>query len=345
MVCHTRQCPRAIASRRGPESFRERGLDAHPSRLSGGGRVSGAIFSFNRPADRFVIVANDLVEDAELKHAAFRIVVYVGRHADTFRLSQESIGKALGMDRGTVARHLRHLEELGYLARARNFTATGRQADDLYVSQVRLTPEEWNAALQSQCCKTPQCKTPRGETQQRKKTNSKKTNKQEDQLSEGSTAGAAPADEVEAMEDDVKAKIDEPALFEVESPPKPPAAPSSKDVTAAYVDSFRETHEREPLRRDIGRVARETKALLDDGQATVAELISAARAMGRGVYANIGMQLKISRGRGTTPAKVAASLPIMDGDPRWDELAASTAQKAASLMEQFDGSWGQEVLA
>lgn len=304
--------------------------------------MSGAIYSFNRPNDRFVIVSNDLVEDVELKHAAFRIVVYIGRHAETFRLTQEAIGRALGMDRGTVARHLAHLEELGYLRRIRNFTAAGRQADDLYVSQSRLSPEEWEAALPSPCGKTPQCKTPRGKTQQRKKTNSKKTNLQEDQPSGGDTAGAAPAGVVE--EEPVKTKSPQPALFEVEAPPLPPRQKDSKDVVAAYVDSFRAAHSRDPLRSDIGRVASTAKALLGRSEATVEELISCARTMGTGTWANLSQELKNSRSprRAQTAPK---NLPLLSDDPRWDPLADATRREEEALMQAHPDMWTEEVMA
>lgn len=305
--------------------------------------MSGAIYSFNRPNDRFVIVSNDLVEDVELKHAAFRIVVYIGRHAETFRLTQEAIGKALGMDRGTVARHLVHLEELGYLRRVRNFTAAGRQADDLYVSQSRLSPEEWEVALPSPCGKTPQCKTPRGKTQQRKKTNSKKTNLEEDQPSGGDTAGAAPAGVVE--EEPVKMKsTQQPALFEVEAPPLPPRQKDSKDVVAAYVDSFRAAHSRDPLRSDIGRVASTAKALLGRAEATVEELINCAQTMGAGTWSNLSQELKNSR----SPRRMQAApknLPLLSDDPRWDPLADATRREEEALMQAHPDMWAEEVMA
>lgn len=79
---------------------------------------------------------------------------------------------------------------------------------------------------------------------------------------------------------------------------KSSASKSAADVVAAFVDSYREHHSGgDPVRRDIGRVARDAGQLIRDGQATIAELTDAAKAMGAGRYANLGVQLNILRDR------------------------------------------------
>lgn len=305
--------------------------------------MSGAIYAFNRPADRFTIIANDLIEDIELKHAAFRIVVYVGRHASNFRLSQHAIGKALGMDRGTVARHLVHLEELGYLRRVPNYSAAGRQADDLYVSQARLTPEQWEEALPSPCGKSPHGENPHGKTQQRKKTNSKKTKTEEDQPSGGDAALASPAgaDEEASMS---KPAPNQGALFEAPDeavkPPKPRKSPKLPEgaaaVTAAFVESYVQAHGgQRPLSSDLGKVGRAAKLILNKGEASLEDLILCAKKMGRGQYANLYQELKFMR-----PASAAGAVPRSRAhdDPEWDRVNSSiilTEDELAAPMESW----------
>lgn len=300
--------------------------------------MSGAVYAFNRPADRFTIIANDLIEDRELKHAAFRIVVYVGRHATNFRLSQHAIGRALGMDRGTVARHLVHLEELGYLRRSPNFSADGRQADDLYVSQTRLTPERWNEALPSPCGKTPHGEIPHGKTQQRKKTNSKKTKRKEDQPFGRSAAAAPPAPEPSpSTEEDMPraAASDQPGLFDAPEVAKPkrkdrPAPSGSSAVVAAYVESYVEHHDgQRPLKSDLLKVGSAAKLIMRREEATEEELVKCARTMGRGAFSNLFQELKFSRPATKGPGRTIAAR--RDDEDNWTDMAASTAARLAEL--------------
>lgn len=89
------------------------------------------------------------------------------------------------------------------------------------------------------------------------------------------------------------------ALFDVqpaEEPDRPEREPGSQEVVAAFVDSYRQFHSGgDPLRRDIGRVARDAKAMIGTGKATAVELIEAAKNMGTGPYSNLGVQLNITR--------------------------------------------------
>jgi hypothetical protein len=310
--------------------------------------VSGAIFAFNRPADRFTIIANDLIEDTELKHAAFRIVVYVGRHAANFRLSQLAIGRALGMDRGTVARHLTHLEELGYLRRLPNYSAEGRQADDLYVSQARMTPEQWEEALPNPCGKTPCGKTQHGETPQRKKTNSKKTKTQEDQPSGGSDADAPSEPESDpSTEEDMPraAALDQPGLFDAPVVEKPKRKERAKPVgipavVAAYVDSYVAHHSgRKPMGSDLGKIGRDAKMIMAREEATEEELLQAATRMGRGEWSNLTQEIKFAHRATSGPGVVHA--PLAHASQAWADLEASTrVDLPAMTADEFGDIFG-----
>lgn len=143
----------------------------------------------------------------------------------------------------------------------------------------------------------------------------------------------------------LKPPADAPALFEMASPPKPPAEPTSKDVVGAFVEAFEASHGRRPLTRDISRVGREAKGLLTREESTAAELILCAREMGKGIYANIGTQLKLHRGTGARPANGStSSLPILHGDPRWEEAAEQTRRESAQLEASNPNLW-EEVSA
>jgi hypothetical protein len=302
--------------------------------------VSGIIRSYGRPNDSFTIVSNAMIRDAQIKPNAFRIALYVMSNSAEFRLTQTSIARALKLNRTTVLDALGQLEGLGYLARTRHHSAAGRQPDDLHISQVPMTPEEWQDAIGAHVGKANVEKARVGKTDSVRRPNSKKTKEQEEQLSEGDTAAAAPAEEPDVMEDAVKTKDIEPVLFEVEAPPKPPAVPSCKDVTAAYVDSFRAAHSRDPLRSDVGRVASSAKALLTREEATVEELINCAKTMGTGTWSNLGQELKNSRRTGR-PTTSATSLPILHGDSRWDEAAERTRRESAALAEANPNIWDE----
>lgn len=113
---------------------------------------------------------------------------------------------------------------------------------------------------------------------------------------------------------------DQPGLFstpKTTSATKPPS-PSAATVTAAYVDAYRRAHSGgDPLKADIGRVARDAKAILGRGEAGPDELAAAATAMGAGPYANLGMALKIHRDRGN-PARKGMARATPHSDPAWE---------------------------
>lgn len=289
------------------------------------------------------MVLQDFTCDTDVPHTAFRIAVYVRSHAERFRLTQAAIARALGMHRSTVLNGLAKLEELGYAFRIRNYSKDGRQPDSIKIGQLRRTPEQWQEAFAARVGKANVAEANVGKTDSVRRANSKKSKKQEEQLSEGTTANAAPAPEFEPTpEEDVKLKppVDAPGLFEMAAPPKPPAEPSAKDVVGAYVDAFRAAHGRDPLKQDKSRIGRDSGGLLKRKESTVAELILCAREMGKGIHANMATQLKIHRGTGAKPANNSiSSLPILNGDPRWDEAAEQTRREGAELLAANADAW------
>lgn len=133
----------------------------------------------------------------------------------------------------------------------------------------------------------------------------------------------------DAQEEPMRRKpstADQPLPLDLGDPPaKKPPAPSAGTVVAAYVDSYRRHHSGgDPLKRDIGRVAREAKELLTTGRADPGELERAAAAMGAGPWANLGQQLNIQRQQASKPANRGIAPPA----PRGSFKAASDAQKA-----------------
>ena len=127
-------------------------------------------------------------------------------------------------------------------------------------------------------------------------------------------------------------------LFDLPSSEPPPAEAGKPQgaqlVLSAYVEAWREFNaEGDPLRAHKGRIARDAKAMLTKGEATEEELVTAARAMASGPYANLGVQLTILRRRraGRGAGNVA---PLPQEHDAWSEgdrqQAATLAQCATS---------------
>ena len=132
---------------------------------------------------------------------------------------------------------------------------------------------------------------------------------------------------------------DQPGLFDIPASPEPSPTDSQEDkrtpaqrIVAAYVDSHRRAHGTDPLKGDIGRVARDTRALLE--QATESELVRAADQLGVSVYANLGVQLKKDRERSRRPISQGCAPPLAHGATEWQEgvaaMEAEAAQRAAA---------------
>lgn len=284
-----------------------------------------------RKADRYVQIDNAFLRDTSISIEARGMGAYLLTHTESFRVSASQLGKACGTGRDKTRRLVAELENAGYLVREQVRTA-GR-FDEIEFS---MSDEKSDVAPVTE---NPSTADQSPETSTHKKTSSKKTKDPEDQLSEGDTAGAAPADEIGDAEVDVKTRTQEPTLFEVEAPPSPPVEPSAKDVVAAYVDSFRATHQREPLRRDIGRVASDAKALLKRDEAAVSELVEAATTMGKGAFSNLAMQLKINRGTGRV--RPAMAQPILEDDDRWRDARMRTMQVEAEILASAGSVWDE----
>jgi hypothetical protein len=83
-------------------------------------------------------------------------------------------------------------------------------------------------------------------------------------------------------------------------------------------------------------VARDAGKLITDGQATITELEMAAKEMGTGRYANIGMQLKIIRDRdgGRAVINKGIAAPIPRDDPRWAEAGEASLEEARRELDR-----------
>lgn len=314
--------------------------------LPGGVSVSGGIRRYNRPERDFLMVHRSFARltNKELSPRGKVVGLYVLSHDHGYVQTQQDIARRLDMAVRTVADALTDLEEAGLLVRVAERNARGhRTGTAMHVSDVPFTDQERADLLGSLPAKSADAESADAESAGHKERNSKQESKsKEDQPSGGDAAGAAPAGVVE--EEPVKTKSPQPALFEVEAPPLPPRQKDSKDVVAAYVDSFRAAHSRDPLRSDIGRVASTAKALLGRSEATVEELISCARTMGTGTWANLSQELKNSRSPRRTQV-TRRNLPLLSDDPRWDPLADATRREEEALMQAHPDMWTEEVMA
>lgn len=292
---------------------------------------SVGVTRYHRPTKNFTSIRNTFHRDIRVKPRAAKVGAYLLTHADGFTQSQAQLAANTGLSIMTVRAALGDLAGLGYMA-MKVIRERGRVIGTAYaMADTPFTHEEL-AELASADVTSPPCTdSVPTKSVHPKKTRSRRDSspEEEDQPLRGAPGGVT-VDHVEAemtKPDPVQA-----ALFEAPKPPKRPASaedPSARTVVAAYVDSHRRHQGGDPLRRDIGRVARDAKALLDRGEASPHELEAAARELGQSTWSNIGTALKIRRRR-EQPSATGATQPIPYGSDRWERLEAEQLEAAAS---------------
>lgn len=299
----------------------------------------------NRPADQFVMISNGFARDERLSLEAIGLGVWLLSHVEGWETSVQAICTRTRTGRDRVSRILNELEDAGYLRRVQERDDYGRMAAMVY--EIQCTPFDGETPGGTGTLKTRKRVSRIRPTGTHKKTTLKKTTQeQKTDPSGGETAAAAPRSlEVspiheQRQEDAVAPAADSLALFDVPAPTKAQKAesPSAKTVTAAYVDSYRSAHSGgEPLKRSIGRVARDAKAMLDRAEAGPSELVAAAQAMGKGPYDNLSMALKISRERMNKAGKQAGVPARPHTDAHWlDAEARVESQWYQDLLTQDD---------
>lgn len=224
-----------------------------------------------RRADQFVQIDNDFLRDETLSIEARGVGAYLLTHDASFRVSALFLGKATGLGRDKLRRVLKELEEQGYLVRE-HARDGGRFAEDEYSmsdEKAQVITSDWKTAAANQSLVT--------DTHKKTKKNTKS-----EEVSDGS------ADATESED----GTLPLPGLPAPAEPVKPePKSPTpGQQVVAAYVDSYREQTGADPVKSLIGKVAGQTKRLIDDG-AAVDALIEAATAMGHTEYTDLAFQL------------------------------------------------------
>ena len=258
------------------------------------------ITRYHRAEREFELIRRSFLRNPELRLAAFRVGAYVLSHADGFVQTQAQIARGCRLSVSTVRKALLELEDRRYVAR-RLVREKGQWIGTAYaVSDQPFTDEEL-AQLCPPCTESEHSQSERTGFGARKKTTpvretmtTKKTNPSGGSLRESDRPSTEenkpmPPTRSEMLTFDLE-------LPEPERPDKPAKEPNAGDVVAAFVDSFRRHHSGgDPIRRDLGRVARDAKQLITAGRATVAELVDAAAALGSGPYSNLGVQLNMLR--------------------------------------------------
>lgn len=295
------------------------------------------VFRMPRPADNFTMISHEFSR-SQLSARAVKVGLYILSHAEGFTETQDRIARVIKLSPKTVRAALEDLEEGGFLVRY-EIREGGHRVGTAYgiTDQVqRLTGD------------FPGGDFPGGDFPGHKKTSSSKkiSNPKKTNPSGGSSADAAgPTLEPSPTHDEeepVTTSVDQGALFDVPEKKKTAgtsgrkaADPSAGTVVAAFVDSYRAHHSgADPLKRDIGRVARESKAILVKGEAGPQELTDAAREMGQGPYSNIAMALKIHRDRGARSGNRKSGVPARPyTDPDWVKVA-----------QDEDRAWYEELM-
>lgn len=286
------------------------------------------ISRYHRPAEAFTALRNDFVRNAQVSLRAFRVGAYVLSHADGFVQTQRQIARAVGLSVTTVRAALDDLRADRYLV-SRRIREGGRWIGTAYaVSDVPFTEEE----LAALC--PPGAESEGTESEHSESVPPKKTTPVRETMTSKNTSpsgGPAAADPPRAQEAAPMSTPDQPALFDLTPQPSPAEGQGdrrspSQRIVAAYVDSHRAHHGTDPTKRDIGRVARDAAALLK--QAAESELGRAATAMGKTVYANLGVQLKIVR-KGGNRGYVKGYVNATGNSAEWERAAADTSEMVA----------------
>lgn len=290
---------------------------------------AGAIIRrVERPSDQYTMVANSFARDMRLSFTARGIGLWLLSHADGFEVSATTIARQARIGRDQVRRALVELEHHRYLRRTRSRDDAGRLASAIYTIRCTPFPPETEENPTSNPATDIQAL-----AGAHHKKNSSKNNTTQKTNPSGGTAAAMPNPGGSPEDKTMPSASQPPLALELELPTSPPPtrSPGAPDVVAAYVESYRRHHSGgNPLRRDIGRIARDAKTALRDATATLAELIAAARAMGATSYANLGVQVSKVR-QATTRTGTRGPVAVSPGSA----FAAGAAEQHARFLEEI----------
>lgn len=188
----------------------------------------------------------------------FRLMCWLASHTDEYLagLSVVRVARELRHDRHSVGKWLAQLEEHGLVSTC---TVTMGTVERLQITLVRSA---WEAPGQPMVKPSPgygdETTTPYGETGAR-----------------GMVTQEPPTNSTSSGQN--SSSRNTPAVA---------AVPTGQDAARAYVDTWREQYEVDPPKQNIGRVARDAKALLGEGR-TPAQVVEAARLAALEGHANV----------------------------------------------------------
>jgi len=290
------------------------------------------VYRYKRPTQDYEPISH-VFSRSQLSARAIKVGLYVLSHVDGFTQTQAQIAFVTRMAISTVRAALLDLEAAKHLVRHVVRDDGGRVAGTAYaITDVPFTDEDLVNLGSEPCTKSVHRDSVCTESTQPKKTRLRKktTTTKKTNPSGGAPASAGPPAETPShpQEEPMPTAVDEDfTLFA--APPKPKQKrkdrsedPTARAVVAAFVDAYRLNHSGgDPQKRDVSRVGRDARALLDEGQAGVLELSTAATEMGGTQFSNLGMALKISRDRPKRNPHTRGMVPAKPNDhPHWAEV-------------------------
>jgi hypothetical protein len=282
------------------------------------------VFRMPRPADNFTLISHEFSR-SQLPARAIKVGLYILSHADGFTESQDRIATVIKMSPKTVRAALVDLEGGGFLVR---FLV--RENGHVVGTAYGITDQPQPLTGDSPGGDLPGGKSPAPKKiiPSKKISKTKKTSPSGGSTPGGATPTLDPTPIRDEQEEPVSKPVDNLALFDVQPEKRRDGrevkapSPSAATVVAAFVDSYRKHHSQaEPLKRDVGRVARDAKALLGRGEADPGELERAAAQMGEGQWSNLAMALKIYRDRGNRKPVHPGSPALPHTHPTWVAIA------------------------
>jgi hypothetical protein len=285
--------------------------------------------------DNFTLLSNAFLRDGRLTFKARGLGGWLLSHSETFEFSIERIAELNKDGVSAVRTGLLELEELGYLTREDQRDDRGRVVGTVYTVTDCLPSSG------------PSCDFPTTDNQSAenrrpyKKSTSKKITKEEDQPSGGVAVATPEVSPALPEEEHMRRKNsqDEMALFE--EPVSPTAQPAFNGGTlvATYLASYaRHFGGARPGKATIGQVSRAAKVLVESGDWSEIELISAADALGATAFAGLERQAMMARKSSRGPSKI-----VQHGDETWSTPAAAQARLVED--DEFMSRWLAEQSA
>jgi len=230
-----------------------------------------AIVRAKRPVNHFTIISNEVLRDSRLSFKARGLLACILSRPDNWRTTADSLAKESKEGRTAILSGLQELKDIGYMIQTKHRDEKGKWAweSTVYDKPIILEPEIGSP------------------------------------LSGFPTTDAGFTDNLTILEDYIKKSEEEKLLLPAVVVTTQPTVGGANKIVAEYFDSWRELHGEEPLKNQVGQLARLAKSLLAEG-ADYETLIRSARKCAETGHARLDSSyawIKANKTRGAVDSK------------------------------------------